>query len=294
MAKELVFKDLVFKICDCNRYLYKNKWVKFEELDDAIEDFVRDNANQKLGAVKVHLGDFDIKPGIKKDIKIEVKLKKDIFDLPCRVEVITCPKCSKQGTQYFEGILQLRSSNEEVLSKAHAYVMDDSINAKAKGVFINNVEDVKNGVDVYYSSQKYIKNLGSRLVKQFGGILKVTPTLFSHNKQTSKDLYRVTVAVHFPDFIIGDVIKVDKKIIKLTGLGKKASGIDLKTNKQEVFELKDYEILKKYKTTVSRLAPDLEVLHPETYQSVEVWNSKKNLKLDQEVEVVVDKDVFIL
>jgi len=294
MDKEFIFKELVFKICECDKYFYKNKWVKFKDLDDAIEKLVRANSSLKLDSVKAHLGEFEIKPGIKKDITVEVKVKENIFDLPCRIEVTSCPRCSKEGTQYFEGILQLRCSNDEVLSKVQAYVLEDSLKAKNKGVFINNVENVTNGFDMYYSSQKYIQNLGNKLQKHFGGILKVNPKLQTRDNQASKDLYRVNVVLHLPNFVIGDVIKADDKVIKVSGIGKKITGTNLKTGKKEILNPNDYEVLKKQKTTVSKKDPNLEVLHPITYQSVSIANPKKDLELDQEVDVVVDEEVFVV
>ncbi|MFH1506446.1 MAG: NMD3-related protein [archaeon] len=294
MTDELVFKELAFKICDCGKYFYKNKWVKFEELDQAIEKLVRNSANINLDEVKVHLGSFEIKPGIKKEITVEIHLKENIFDLPCKIEVAGCPGCSKEGTQYFEGILQLRGKNYEVLSKVQAYVMEDGLKAKAKGVHITNVKDEKNGLDIYYSSQKYVQIIGKKLQKQFGGIFKVNPTLHTRDKQGSRDLYRVTVVLHLPSFILRDVIKVDDRIIKVTGIGKKITGINLKTGKKEIIEHNGYEAMPKHKTTVSKKEPTLEVLHPETYQSVPIANPRNNLVLDQEVEVVVDKEVFIV
>jgi NMD protein affecting ribosome stability and mRNA decay len=50
-------------------------------------------------------------------------------------------------------------------------------------------------------------------------------------------------------------------------------------------------VLKPVKTTVSKLEPQIEVLDPDTYQSVPVENSKK-LKLGEKVKVVKDKGLF--
>ena len=52
---------------------------------------------------------------------------------------------------YFEGTLQLRDMEEEVIDYAIALV--DS----REGVHIAKIEKVRNGVDLYISSQKYLQ-----------------------------------------------------------------------------------------------------------------------------------------
>ncbi len=192
--------------------------------------------------------------------------------------------------QYFEGILQLRNHNEEVLVE-----IDKRLEKVAsKGISVSKVKKVKNGVDLYFNNKKYIQKLGQELQKKFGGILKVSPKLFSRDKQSGKELYRVNVLLRLHDFKVGDVIKLNNQYIKITSLDKKINGIDLELNKKKSFNYtNDYKILKIYKTTVCKVKPEVEVLHPETYQGIAVANKAK-VKLGEKVKVVVDKEVFIV
>jgi nonsense-mediated mRNA decay protein 3 len=193
--------------------------------------------------------------------------------------------------QYFEGILQLRNIDDEVLEE-----IDKKLSkVTKKGISISKIKDVKNGLDLYFNNKKYIQKLGQELQKKFGGILKISPQLFSRDKQTSKDLYRVNVLLKLFDFKVGDILKINDSYIKITSLDKKINGIDLELNKKKSFDYNDdYKIIKKYKTTVCKIKPDIEVLHPETYQSILIQNKAK-VKNGEKVKVALDKNkIFIV
>ena len=98
------------------------------------------------------------------------------------------------------------------------------------------------------------------------------------------------------DFIKNDVIKVDKKIIKISKLGKIIYGINIRNNKSVSIDLKDkeYKVLKQHKTSVTKIHPNVEVLHPDTYQSIRIEN-KADLKPGEKVNVVMDDgNIYII
>ena len=89
---------------------------------------------------------------------------------------------------YYEAKIQLRPFNEELIRFV--------INAIDKNdkIRISKVTQLKTGVDIYVSSRKVAAIIGKKLKKHFrGGKLLVTKTLFSRDRQTSKNIYRVTV-----------------------------------------------------------------------------------------------------
>ena len=89
---------------------------------------------------------------------------------------------------YYEAKIQLRPFSEEVIR----FVID-AIDANDQ-VRISSIEKIKTGVDIYLSSRKFAAIIGKRLKSRFKeGRLLVTKTLFSKDRQTSKDIYRVTV-----------------------------------------------------------------------------------------------------
>ncbi len=89
--------------------------------------------------------------------------------------------------QYFEGTLQLRNPNEEVLN-----FISNQFKRNEK-VWIAKQERLKTGIDLYVSSNKFLLKLGKKLKKSFKGELKTSRTLHTKNRLTSKNVYRVTV-----------------------------------------------------------------------------------------------------
>jgi nonsense-mediated mRNA decay protein 3 len=189
--------------------------------------------------------------------------------------------------QYYEAILQLRSPTKKTLD------FIDSKLLKNTRVTVAKIEKVRSGLDIYLSSQKFARNFGNELLKKFGGELKISERLYSRNRQTSKLIYRVTVFFKPPEFEVNDVIKSGNKILKVTGLGKRCTGLNLKTGKKEEISCKNVRILEIKKTVVSKSYPRLEVIHPESFQSVTVMNPKK-LPAGKKANVVVEEGVWVV
>lgn len=90
--------------------------------------------------------------------------------------------------QYYEGVIQLRPSDPEVI-----HFIENQIRKRKGVVFISKVVKQKTGVDLYISSQRFARNLGEKLKKSFKGELKITSTIFSKNRITSREIFRATV-----------------------------------------------------------------------------------------------------
>ena len=90
---------------------------------------------------------------------------------------------------YFEAIIQLRPYNDEVFS-----FIESQILKRKDHVEITKLVEQKTGVDVYLTSQRFARGLGSKLKRRFrGGVLKMTRKLHTRDKQRSRNVYRVTV-----------------------------------------------------------------------------------------------------
>jgi len=89
---------------------------------------------------------------------------------------------------YWEAKIQLRPATEEILRFIKNRIKE------REGVFISKTEELKDeGVDIYLSSQKYAQTIARGLKKSFGGEIKISRTLHTQHKMTSKRIYRVTV-----------------------------------------------------------------------------------------------------
>ena len=88
---------------------------------------------------------------------------------------------------YYEGTLQLRNPNREVINFIRNQFKN---NRKA---WIAKEERLKTGIDLYISSNRFLLSLGKKLKKSFKGELKVSRKLHSRDRITSKNVYRMTV-----------------------------------------------------------------------------------------------------
>ena len=184
------FKDVKISVCNnCRRYLSKNRWIGFSSLKDIIKKVVKENikGNKKI-IVNPVMKDEKSKKVIG-EVKIKVIGEEEEYIIPYEINYVTCPICSKKDSGYYEGILQLRDVNNVVVD----YCLSDVKRYKEKGVFFTKVDEVKNGLDLYCSSKRYIISLGNKLKKKFKGEVKTSKSLFSRDRQRSKDVYRINV-----------------------------------------------------------------------------------------------------
>lgn len=285
----------------CGSYSWKDRFYPSVEFNESLEKAVVSNIvfDKKPDSIKldIKMPEHLPKHGSKVNICVLLTIKTSIGSLvkeerktlPVVVKYTVCPKCSKQFTRYFEGVIQLRNNKNASFENAADYIRK-RIEAR-KGVFITAEEELGSGIDFYVTSQKYIQTLGYELYKRFGGELKITSSLHTKDKQTSRDVYRVNVLLRLPEFNIGDVLRISygsgkKKLICVGNVsGSKVSGVDLEEGKKISGLYKEYEVLATkadYKEAIiTKSKPHIEVLHPETYDSVRLENPK-NVKDKQE------------
>lgn len=133
---------------------------------------------------------------------------------------------------YYQGILQLRNINEEIA----AFVRNQI--DKREGVAITKTVKFPDGIDLYLTSQKYVRLLGKKLKDNFGGEMKISSKLHTMNKQ-GKELYRINVIFRMHKFRAGDAVNVRGDKLKLIRIGKKIFAKDLKTGKKIVIRSSD-------------------------------------------------------
>ena len=134
---------------------------------------------------------------------------------------------------YFEGILQLRNIDNEVIEFTLKEI------EKNENTFIAKIKKVTNGVDIYISPQKSLRSLGNKLQNHFGGQLTVSKKLHTRSRVTSKDLYRVNMLFRLPKFKKGDIIEYKGDKIKIISVHKKVLAKDIKTGKKLNIRFKD-------------------------------------------------------
>jgi len=129
---------------------------------------------------------------------------------------------------YFEGVLQLRNCSDEVVAFVLSSIKSDK---KAR---IARIEKKKNGIDYYLSSQRYLRSLGKKIREKFSGELIESRKLFSRNRQTSRNIYRVFVMFRQHNIRKGDIISLRGEKLKVVSLGARISVKDSKGRKRFV------------------------------------------------------------
>lgn len=104
--------------------------------------------------------------------------------------------------KYFEGVLQLRNPTDEIV-----FWVYDTVKKDDRAVIVKETP-VRGGVDLYFSSQKYLQSLGKKLNEKFSGELKTTATLHTVSN-TGKSLFRVTVLFRRYNFKKHDIFEED-------------------------------------------------------------------------------------
>ena len=91
------------------------------------------------------------------------------------------------NNSYYEATIQIRPFNQEVLQ----YIVNEV--TKRKDVFIAKAEELKTGVDIFISSQRFARSLGKKLKDRFNGTLTISRQINRLDRQTGVILYRATV-----------------------------------------------------------------------------------------------------
>jgi len=91
------------------------------------------------------------------------------------------------NSRSYEGILQIRPNNQEVLD----YVKKEI--EKAGHVFITREIIKKFGIDLYLTNKYFLVQLGRRLKQRFPGTTTQSRTLYKTSRLTSRQVYRTTI-----------------------------------------------------------------------------------------------------
>jgi NMD protein affecting ribosome stability and mRNA decay len=138
----------------------------------------------------------------------------------------------QHNSKYFEGILQLRDVSDEVVAFAIREIEKNE-------VYIAKLKRIKNGVDIYVSKQRFLRTLGTKLQKEFGGQLIVSKKIHTKSRMSGRDLYRISVLFRSPSFKKNQIIEYKGDKIKIVNMGKKIFAKELKTGKKLNISYKD-------------------------------------------------------
>ncbi len=301
-------KPINITYCSCEKYLKGKKWRPYKNLKQLIADRIRAQLpgikpnSKDLEDLELDFKGFELpeEPGQRTENEVIARYKNEENVAVVVVKLSKCDKCSRQGTDYFEAVLQVRSSDTKILEKGVELLIQKVGALKHKGVFINKVKRTKRGFNLFITDKKHALRLGQWLYEELGGVFKTSPKLYSKDRQTSKKVYRLNILVRLPGFEKGDIILLsNNKVCAVRGLGRKITLEELDSEKilKKYYSTLNYHVLARHKTYVSRIRPGLEVINPLDYQSVPVKNKTgkdQDLKPGDEVSVVVHKGAYLV
>ena len=137
--------------------------------------------------------------------------------------------------KYFQGILQLRNCSKETIQ----FVKDETEKVGRADVYISREVKAKNGVDLYFTSNKFLRKIGKRLKNELGGDLKENEKLFSRDKQSGKNIYRLTVLFRYYPLKKGDTVTVRGKDYQVMFIGKSIQVKEIPNGKKAKFSFDD-------------------------------------------------------
>ncbi len=306
-----ILTDLEVTICaHCNSLL---KGIRWEDTEISEEDLVADVVMNNLKTLP-YVEDLTVTTEIMniKGTLFEclVHVKGDVFgtkivekhNVTVKINKGVCPDCSKYASGYFESVIQIRADKrfpsdreieriDEIIRSKTA-----SLSIKNRMAYISDVNIVKEGIDYYVGSYKAARKLVSAVRDVMGGVMQESPRLVGRDKSRGKDLYRIWISLRLPEFRTGDFIRYHDREGRVKGFdGKKILLEDLDTQNIWSVLWKEYNKIEvianssDVKTTnvTSKTPRTIQILHPDTYQPVDIEINTETSKLDIGDEVRV-------
>ncbi len=234
----------------------------------------------------------------------------DSCEIPVRIKLVACERCSRMAGKYFQSTVQLRGNSirsmtakeiEECKKTARA-MADSGYRGGDQLSFIQEMKEVAGGLDIILGSTQLGRRMARAFQERFGGKLLETCKLVG--KKDSRDVYRSTLLVRFPRLKRGDIISFrgslsfvsgfDGKTVQLTSLQERRRSSMSEENSETVEVLGNRaDALKAM--VISKDNDVLEIMDPETYRSA-LASRPKGLQVEpgEEVDVVRTANGFIV
>jgi nonsense-mediated mRNA decay protein 3 len=208
------------------------------------------------------------------DYAVEVKKNKTV-----------CSDCSKYESGYYESVIQIRADRRvptpEEIESIDKILIDriNKLSKKNRMAYVANRNVLKEGVDYYIGSYKAAKSLVDAVREVFGGIVKESPKIAGRDKSKGKDLYRIWISLRLAGFHKGDFIEYENKRGQVTGFNaRKVIFKELNSPDTGSVIWKDYDSIKtiakkedvKAAILTAKTPKSVQILHPETYQPIDI------------------------
>lgn len=223
-----------------------------------------------------------------------------------RVKNTVCRICSRRTGNYYESILQVRTSAKEIQSDlmdevlARVEKIVDDAAATNPNAFITKMELVPGGVDVYLSMIALGREISKTLSDLYCAETDESSKLVGQTRD-GIDMYRVSYLVRLPEFHVGDVVRYGKKYYLLTRVSNSGGKIRSLNNFAEttvrrpnMSDLKVYAKESELETAdvISRSPGEVQILDPSNYSTLDLLVPKDGTVGDTVRIVRIDGIVY--
>jgi len=196
---EVVHVPKRLKILYCPRCgrIYTDHWTEFSL--NALSDWLRKKIKTDLEGAQLSFSFPEVSEdgisflyvarGVIEGVPVELRGEGHI-----RVEKQLCPRCARESGGYYEAIIQVRGGDFVRMADLVARAVEKEPD---KFAFVSKVVERREGIDLYVGSRKAADRVAKKFEKRYGAKVVRSHTLVT--EKNGKKLYRLTVALHFPE-----------------------------------------------------------------------------------------------
>ena len=155
----------------------------------------------------------------------------EVYAIPLDIKVVQSDQQNKVRDEYFEGTLQLRNADREVVDYTYELVRAEKNAEVSKVVGISD----KN-YDLFFTNKKPLRKIALALQRRFGGEVLNTSKIFTMDKDTQKDINRDTSLFRRYSVALGDIAVLQDRVYLILKLGKSILAKELHTQQNTVLE----------------------------------------------------------
>ena len=305
------------EICSkCGSVRKGDRWLERPDFEtvmlDRIEDSLSISSSVEKFSFQVEFDESDPK-NIEADLTVELMINGVEKEKHLSTHIVLkkgqCKNCSKREGDYYEAILQVRPTEEEmteeqkrdVISMVHKRV--DVDRGEEKKVFITLEKEIHGGLDFYLSDRRVTRNLSYDIADFLGGGVKESSELAG--REDGQNVYRMTYSVRIPPYEEGDFIEFEGKIYRVRKTKRGSGPIvvhDLEENRNTTIskeKMKDVRVhggeeLVEKAVVVSEEREEIQIMDPETYETLTLLKPEGFTENKDEVEVVRIKERLYL
>ncbi len=231
-------------------------------------------------------------------------------EIPIRVKLVACDRCSRMAGKYFQSTVQVRGNRTRDLTlqemeecrRIAESMAESSYRGGDQLSFIQDIKEVRGGMDIILGSTQLGRHLAKALQERFGGKLLESCKLVG--RKDNRDVFRSTLLIRFPRLRRRDIVSFKGSFFEVTGFDGKTTLIaSLREDRRSSLNEENsehVEILgnrdKAQKAMVVAEDEDiLEILDPETFRTALATRPKDlKIKPGEEVSVLRTVDGFIV